>query len=342
MPDRDQTLSAVKVHSAETVDTAWWDSLVLSSPDATVFQSGAWAAYLRALGHQPRFLWSTDVAGHPRGLVLVQRAWSGRRSLIARLLGRAAQAWTWRHGPLALGTGPEDDAVHELADAAEAQARRRGTHIERVTPPLHHGRAVVESVLTGRGWTPIRQATIVMDLRPSEEALWRALKPTARKALGRCERDGVKVRRLLPDEPLDDYLEVLQQTRQRLGFGLPPHYPSATMRRAFQGTAAVAEVFVAERGARVLGGLGVIGFGPAVIEIAAAQSSEALAEKLYTSDAIKWAVIRWAREAGFRWYDLGGIDPDPNPTAPKAAAIRQFKEKWGGAVVEFAAFSEKP
>jgi hypothetical protein len=317
------------------VDRAWWDKLVAACPEATVFQSSAWAAYLRSLAHDPWFLWSFDRAGQPAAALLVQRTGGTDRSLIGRFLRASHERWTWRHGPLA-GPGSADE-LPALIVHADGEARQRRVAFERVTPPLERGRESVEAVLAQRGWTRTRQATILVDLRPPEEALWRALRPAARKALAKCERDGLKVRRLEPDAPLDDYLDVLRETRTRLGFGLPPHYPSEAMRRAFQGTSAVCEVFVAERNGRVLGGLGVIGFGPTVIEIASAQSGLALAEKLYTNDAIKWAVIRWAREAGFRWYDLGGIDPEPADA--KAAAIRQFKEKWGGAIVEFGAFA---
>lgn len=317
------------------MDRSWWDGLVAASPEATVFQSSAWAAYLRSLAHDPWFVWSLDAAGHPSAVLLVQRTGRTDRSLVRRLLGDDRPRWTWRHGPLA---SPEAaGGLQALLAHAEDEARRRRVAFERVTPPLERGREIMETALAQRGWTRTRQATILVDLRPPEEALWRALRPAARKAMAKCERDGVKVRRLAPDEPLDEYLDVLRETRSRLGFGLPPHYPSEAMRRAFQGTPAVCEVFVAERNGRVLGGLGIIGFGPAVVEIASAQSGLALTEKLYTSDAIKWAVIRWAREAGFRWYDLGGIAPEPEDA--KAATIRQFKEKWGGSIVEFGAFA---
>lgn len=339
MPERDQALASDRIQSADAVDGAWWDGLVASSPDATVFQSSAWAAYVHSLGQDPWFLWSTDGAGQPRALLLVQRTRPARGEGIRRLLGRGGTSWAWRHGPLVTRDTPAQ-TVDALTQYTERQAGQRRARIERATSPLHHGREAVETALVARGWSPTRQATILLDLRAPEETLWRALKPAARKALAKCDRDGVKVRRLLADEPLETYLELLRETRQRLGFGLPPYYPSETMRRAFRGTGAVSEVFVAERDACMLGGLGIIGFGPAVIEIAAAQSRVALVEKLYTNDAIKWAVIRWAREAGFRWYDLGGIDPDPSDQ--KAMAIRQFKEKWGGAVVEFAAFSWRP
>ena len=335
MPERDQAVGAGDVQSADAVDGAWWDRFVAASPEATVFQSSAWAGYLKSLSHDPWFLWLADASGHLRATLLVQRT-SARGSLLRRLLGDGG-SWAWRHGPLVTGAAPEATVATLVEHVERAAGHRRVRLIERVTPPL--GGQSVETVLTARGWTPTRQATILVDLRPAEEALWRALRPAARKAITKSERDGLKVRRLEPDEPLDEYQDILKETRERLGFGLPPHYPSQAMRQAFRGTSAVCEVFVAERDGRTLGGLGIIGFGPAVVEIAAAQSGVALAERLYTNDAIKWAVIRWAREAGFRWYDLGGIDPDPKD--PKAAAIRQFKEKWGGVVVEFAAYSRR-
>lgn len=67
-----------------------------------------------------------------------------------------------------------------------------------------------------------------------------------------------------------------------------------------------------------------------------AHSALALERRLYAGDVIKWDVIRWAGRAGFRRYDLGGVDRAPLDT--KAAGIRQFKEKWGGDLAEYATY----
>jgi hypothetical protein len=28
---------------------------------------------------------------------------------------------------------------------------------------------------------------------------------------------------------------------------------------------------------------------------------------------LQWTLIQWLKESGFKWYDLGGIDPEGNP-----------------------------
>jgi len=40
---------------------------------------------------------------------------------------------------------------------------------------------------------------------------------------------------------------------------------------------------------------------------------------------LQWALIQWLRENGFKWYDLGGIDPEGNP------GVYSFKRGLSGA-----------
>jgi hypothetical protein len=39
---------------------------------------------------------------------------------------------------------------------------------------------------------------------------------------------------------------------------------------------------------------------------------------------LQWTVIQWLKENGFRWYDLGGIDPERNP------GVYRFKRGMSG------------
>lgn len=314
------------------MDGPWWDRAASGSPDANVFQSTGWARYLAASG-AVRHVWAEDEDGRPAGLLVVQKIAGTPRGALRRILAARGSAYTWRHGPLVLGGAPAPTLAALLGEV-DAAARREGVGaVERVTPPLTAPADAYERAYAERGYAGQRAATILVELQQPRDLLWRGLHPSARKAVARCRRQGVTIRRLAPDEPLDRYLEVLRETRARLGLPMPPTYPCDSIREAFRDTAARCEVFVAEQDGRMLGGLGVLAFGTVVHEIAVAQSGDALERHLYTGDAIKWAVIEWARQAGFRSYDLGGIDLAP--ADPKAAGIRRFKEKWGGRTVEY-------
>ena len=59
---------------------------------------------------------------------------------------------------------------------------------------------------------------------------------------------------------------------------------------------------------------------------------------IYGQDLLKWRLMQWGREHGFRVYDLMGVNP--HSTDPKERGIFQFKAKWGGDLVEFPVFSK--
>jgi hypothetical protein len=42
---------------------------------------------------------------------------------------------------------------------------------------------------------------------------------------------------------------------------------------------------------------------------------------------LQWTLIRWLKENGFKWYDLGGIDPERNP------GVYHFKRGLSGSDV---------
>ena len=100
-----------------------------------------------------------------------------------------------------------------------------------------------------------------------------------------------------------------------------------TMWRHFRPNA-VFETFVAEKSNVPIAGLSVWGYNGIIAELGSFQSEKGFVEKLYGSDLIKWEVLRWGSEQGYRAFDLAGISPKPQDA--KERGIRQFKEKWGG------------
>lgn len=328
MHDGEARVTDLVVESAAMLDPGWWDKLVLGSPGATIFQSSAWARYV-GRERSVRFLWAT-AAGRPCGALLLEASTPARSW--RRMLGVSDGAFAWRHGPLVL-EGDPGEVGGRLLDEVERQAREeRVRGVQSASAPLCPEPRQLSTAFAMRGYEAAAAATVLVDVSVPREQLWEALDPAARKAVRRCEKTDVTVRRLGADESLDEYHALLRETRARLQLDMPPYYPTTEMRAIFRQSGGLVEVFVATHRGLAVGALGVIGFGPTIVEVGLAQSDHAVRERIYAGDILKWSIIRWAHEAGLHWYDLGGIDP--NPTSPKAAGIRRFKEKWGGRIVE--------
>jgi lipid II:glycine glycyltransferase (peptidoglycan interpeptide bridge formation enzyme) len=175
-------------------------------------------------------------------------------------------------------------------------------------------------------------------LDQDEEALWRGLKNSARKAVRKAADDGVTVSRVGSLEELRDYYRFAAKCARRIGKQLFGFRDFETMWRHFRSNA-VYETFVAEWKGQPVAGLSVWGFGSSVTELGAFTSEIAATEHLYGGDLIKWEVITWARSRGLKSFDLAGFNPAASD--PKEVAIRQFKEKWGGRRLDYLLVSHR-
>ena len=72
-------------------------------------------------------------------------------------------------------------------------------------------------------------------------------------------------------------------------------------------------------------GLVASAMGDSAIYLLGATSDDGLNSK--GSYLLHWTMIRWLKEKGIRWYDLGGIDPIGNP------GVYSFKKGFSGADV---------
>ncbi|MBI4349030.1 MAG: peptidoglycan bridge formation glycyltransferase FemA/FemB family protein [Elusimicrobia bacterium] len=316
-----------------------WDQDVRELPGATLFQTSAWAHFATSyLRDDPRFV-RVIAEGRPRAwLVAVRRSPFHPRLLdlpFAAALGAIARRLSPTiaivRGPLFSPQAHAAD-IAAMADVLSELAATFGP--VDCTLPLH-GPGLPHPIfleqVERRGWCHGREATFLVDLDRSEDAIWRDLKPSARKDVKRAERYGVTVRRVTDRSELESFWRLLCGARQRIGLQT---YSIANLNEMWDCLTPGAdfELIVAEHAGELVATLGIWTFGHAAIEFSSAQSDRAVRERLYASDLVKWFALRRARSAGASYFDLAGVAP--RPRTPKEVGIRQFKEKWGGTLVE--------
>lgn len=153
--------------------------------------------------------------------------------------------------------------------------------------------------------------TLLLDLAPSVEQLRRNLDKKWRNMLTRSEKNDLKI---VSGTTVDEY---------RVFSGI---YHQMRRRKAFESTVDVEEfrriqedlpeahrmrIFICEQGGLPLGGIVVSALGDSAIYLLGATSDQGLNSK--GAYSLQWAMIQWLKKNGFRWYDLGGIDPKANP-----------------------------
>jgi lipid II:glycine glycyltransferase (peptidoglycan interpeptide bridge formation enzyme) len=186
-------------------------------------------------------------------------------------------------------------------------ARRERILYVKVQPPA--GRGDMIPVLRKRGFVnsdmsvaPV--ATVRVDLRcPADEVLT-SMRSAARYNIRDASRKGVIVRSA-GAEGLTAFSELLAQTSQRQGFA---HYPieyCAEILRQF-GEDHRAQLLLAEHDGEVLSGVMIVGYGDTVVYKMGAWTGRRT--RVHPNELLHWYAMQWARERGYRYYDLEGIN----------------------------------
>jgi lipid II:glycine glycyltransferase (peptidoglycan interpeptide bridge formation enzyme) len=131
---------------------------------------------------------------------------------------------------------------------------------------------------------------------------------------------------------------MLTATAKRQGFAAHSLGYLETMWDVFEPSGGVALLMVERGGIAVSAVLG-LGFGSTFNDKLAAWSGEAGADR--PNHAAVWCAIRWAREAGYRFFDFEGIDPvgaralldGGRLPAQLQASVTSFKAGFGGTPV---------
>lgn len=188
-------------------------------------------------------------------------------------------------------------------------------------------------------------ATRLIDLLLSEETLLAQMKPKTRYNIRLAARKSVVVQEARGVWGARKFLKLLEKTKARQGFTVhaPKYYEK--MLEVLGGGDAVdtarcqARLFVARYNGKVRAANIVISYGDTVTYLHGASSDKD--QEVMAPYLLHWQTMRWAKEHGFRWYDLWGVAPAGASSHP-LASVSRFKEGFGGVVVEYPGTFEIP
>jgi len=325
----------LNVEVLRSVEPALWNSWVSRAECGTLFQTTFWAEKVSELWDcQPYFIvvrGDNQTIDQPT-LVLVGfdirsdfinegvSVITGFKESAFKHLG-SRRRFQWFGQPALIDQAVAGESYRALLLEIErfCQAREIRTVAPSELP-------IVAKAFVPPNWQTREWATLIVDLREGETALWSNLKKSARKAVRAAQQDGISVRRLKSAEEFPTYFDFVSQCAARIGKKV--YLIDLELDWRYLHRDAVFEIFVAEKEGQLLASLGVWGYNGIIAELGSFQSERSFKEKLYAGDLIKWEVLRWGSQRGYRMFDLAGINP--NPGTEKERRIRQFKEKWGG------------
>ncbi len=316
----------------EILEQPTWDDLVAAAPGGHVLQSWAWGEL------KSRFGWRVRRLAVDGALAQV---------LFRSLPGGLGSIAYVPRGPLA--DYHDIRSLAALLDALQPLAREQRAICLKIEPSLEDDPLVAER-LRSLGFRPSPQViqprrTILVDLVADPEELLGRMKQKTRYNIRLAARKGVTVR--AGDEadlaPFYALMEITAQ-RDRFGIHMRAYYEAAHQLfvRAGQG-----RLLLAEYEGQLLAGLVVLGTGGGKRGGTACYMYGASSDEhrnLLPTYFLQWKGMLWAREQGYRVYDLWGVPDEDEETLEEGFARRsdglwgvyRFKRGFGGRLVRTA------
>ena len=317
----DDSLSVLP--AAET-DRAAWDGFVLGPARGCVLQTWGWGELRRRYGWTVDRLCALDAEGRVAGVMQLQSR-TGRLPLGLAYAPRGpAIGDVGRDGRVALG----------LIDAARGLARRRRALLLKLDPEWPRDEPATAAVLAAAGarasWYDVQhRSTYLVDLDGGADAVLSRVKSSTRHHIRRAERDGVEVT-LSSDAGVAvcDFHPLFVETadRNRIVAREAGYYGSVV--DCLAGSCPVA-VLVARVAGEPAAAMIAVAAGPRLVYLFGA-SAPRLAHS-HPAYLLHWKAILWGIDHGCTIYDMWGVPPHEDPSAPGAGYF-EFKTRWNGRI----------
>lgn len=290
--EREQALLP-DVHVGQALAGPEWDRFVEATSGGTYQQTSMWAQVKSMAGWRPVRI------GLSRDGVIV----AGCQILVRRVARLGAIGYV-PYGPLvANGDGA---ALFAVLDAVLELVRRERLLYLKLQPPPDS--ADMTSALRERRFVPSRvdlapRVTVRVDLRQPPDTILAAMRTTSRKHIRQAQRRGVVARGGSEDEFPVAY-GLLEATSRRQGF---TPYPRAYYEQIWRSFPGRVHLLLAEHRGDILAGILLLAFGDTVCYKMGGWSGTH--RDVRPNELLHWEGMRWARDRGYRYYDLEGIKP---------------------------------
>jgi lipid II:glycine glycyltransferase (peptidoglycan interpeptide bridge formation enzyme) len=288
--------SSLLVEVATTFEDPQWDQFLELAGDNHHQQTARWAKLKSVSGWQVlRLVMRRDdkIVG---GVQILHR--------LMRFVGRVGYA---PRGPVIADSDPR--LCEQLLAELDRAVRAENFACLMIQPPAVAAHCV--ALLRARGFhpTPLQvapTATVLIDLCLSPPEWLAGMSRSTRRSIRASLSGGLNVR-VGGEADLPAFHSLLAATGRRHGFTPPPLDYFCQLWRLFAPGSHIV-LFLAELAGEPLAGELDISFGDTLVAKRAGWSGQH--GKLYPNQRLVWAVLNWAKEHGYKQYDVEGLDPD--------------------------------
>jgi len=225
-----------------------------------------------------------------------------------------------RWGPLCerRGRPPDPDVAMHMARSLEEEYVGKRKLFLRVLSNAFAGSpraAVIQSAFCTFTREPLvadnTYRTFVLDLAPALEELRRGLDKKWRNQLSNSEKKDLKVVAGSGSDEYRVFCKIYIQMRKRKTFETTVDVEEFGRIQQDLAESHRMRILICEDGGVPVAGLVASAMGDSGFYLLGATSDGGLNSK--GAYLLQWTLIKWLKENGFKWYDLGGIDPERNP-----------------------------
>jgi lipid II:glycine glycyltransferase (peptidoglycan interpeptide bridge formation enzyme) len=236
-----------------------------------------------------------------------------------------------RWGPLCERVGRPLDAevITTLAHALEREYLNKRKLFLRIIPNAFVASpraAALQSAFSAFTPEPLTRdntyRTFLLDLSASLGELRKNFDPKWRNKLSGAERNQLKIISGNGLEDYDNFCRIYRNMRDRKAFETTVDVEEFRRIQENLAEGHRMRILICEDKGVPVAGLVVSTIGNYAIYLLGATSDEGLHSK--GAYLLQWTALKWLKENGIRWYDLGGIDPETNP------GVYNFKRGMSG------------
>jgi len=301
-----------------------WNDFVANSPKCPVLQSFEWGELKSCFGWQPIRLAIHD----------------GQNKIVAGASILKREIPYIKHSILYCPRGPVVDyknreALEFLLEEIEKLADKYHAVSLKIDPDLDENDKDVLATLKIIGFEKAHKqvqprATIILDLDKEPDAFLMGFEEKTRYNIRLSEKKGVIIKEDPSPKGINIFNQLYQETALRDKFLIHPlsYYQKI---REIMFTAGLGTNFIAYYKNQPVASVIVFCFGKKIWYMYGASSSKY--RNVMPNHLLHWDVIKWAREKGFKLYDLWGIPVNPKPGHPLFGVYR-FKKGFNGTVIK--------
>lgn len=326
----------MKVEILDQVEAEWWDTLVHSNPQGTIYQTTRYAEFVRRYYAGRPFFMVARENGTVTGQLVVFRM--GRfpdrdaarpwREHLKKPINWLLRVFRWYEGPLVFEPADPMEVLAALLEQMNILARQH--HVAR----LDHGALPTDRranlPILPLGFEQTEWGTFLIDLTQPSDICWERLKGgSARSSVRRATRLGVRVTDATDAVGQLAQCELAHSAAHRLAAWPEAFWSTLHDVLGPQGY----RVLAAEYNGRRVAFVPVLVFGRTMHLLKPVQDPQCKAEGIPAGDLLMWEAIRLGQGLGLARFDLSGVSPVPSSEAERG--IRFFKSKWGGDYVSY-------